>query len=147
MVKADLNDAEDLKAAFRGANVIFSVTQYWEAFFRPDCRAKAQALGVSISKYAYDVEYAQGKNIADAAAATVDSLDPNGFLVSTLSNAMECSRGKFKELHHFDSKADVFPKYVNERHPSLAAKMSCIQTGFFTTSHRILPSSYLAQVS
>ncbi|KAK1758992.1 hypothetical protein QBC47DRAFT_436458 [Echria macrotheca] len=146
IVQADLDDPASLERAFRGANVIFSVTQYWEPFFRPDCRAKAAELGVSCRRYAYDVELAQGKNIADAAAATVDSLDANGFLVSTLSHAGKCSGGKLTEVYHFDSKADVFPGYVNDRYPELAAKMSCIHTGYFMTSHRILPSSYFQKL-
>ncbi|KAK4164000.1 hypothetical protein QBC43DRAFT_318536 [Cladorrhinum sp. PSN259] len=145
MVTAELDDVESLKAAFAGANVIFSVTQYWEPFFRPDCRAKAKELGITCRKFAYDVELRQGKNIADAAATVVDTLDANGFLVSTLSNARKCSGGRFQDLYHFDSKADVFPDYVDPTYPALAAKMSCIQTGFFTTSHRILPDSYFAK--
>lgn len=147
MVQAELDDVASLEAAFKGANVIYSVTQYWEPFFRPDCRARAQELGVTCRRYAYDVEYRQGKNIADAAATVVDTLDDNGFLVSTLSHAGKCSNGKIKDLYHFDSKADIFPDYVAAAHPTLAAKMSCIQTGYFTTSHRILPDSYFKKVS
>jgi len=147
VVRADLDDVKSLEAAFAGANVIFSVTNYWEPFFRPDCRAKAQEMGVTCRRYAYDVEVRQGKNIADAAATVADSLDDNGFLASTLSHATRCSNGKFKDLYHFDAKADVFPDYVAAAHPKLAAKMSCIHTGFFTTSHRILPDSYLKKVS
>lgn len=146
-VAADLEDVASIKKAFQGANVIFSVTNYWEPFFRPDCRQKAQELGISCRRYAYDVEYRQGKNIVDAAATTVASLDANGFLVSTLSHAGKCSKGAFTELYHFDSKADVFPFYVQEHYPELAAKMSCIQTGFFYTSFNILPKSYLGKVS
>jgi hypothetical protein len=146
MVQADLDDVKSLEAAFAGANVIFSVTNYWEPFFRPDCRANAKELGVTCRRYAYDVEYQQGKNIADAAATVVDSLDDNGLLASTLSHSGKCSKGKYKDLYHFDAKADVFPDYVAAAHPRLAAKMSCIQTGFFTTSHRILPSAYFKKV-
>ncbi|KXX82517.1 NmrA-like family domain-containing protein 1 [Madurella mycetomatis] len=132
MVAAELEDVKSLEAAFAGANVIFSVTNYWEPFFRPDCRAKAQELGVTCRRYAYDVEYRQGKNIADAAATAVDTLDDNGFLASTLSHAGKCT--------------DIFPNYVVATHPALAAKMSCIQTGFFTSSHRILPDSYFKKL-
>ena len=110
MVNANLDDVESLKVAFTGANVIFSVTQYWEPFFRPDYRAKAKELGITCRKYAYDVEYQQGKNIVDAVAAVaLETLDTNGFLVSTLSHARKCSGGAFTELYHFDSKADVYP--------------------------------------
>ncbi|KAF7554199.1 hypothetical protein G7Z17_g3065 [Cylindrodendrum hubeiense] len=146
-VKADLNDVDSLTSAFQGANVIFSVTNYWEPFFRPDCRQKAQELGISCRKFAYDVEYQQGKNIADAAATVIESLDANGFLVSTLSHAGKSSKGAFTELYHFDAKADIFPFYVQDKYPKLAAKMSCIQTGFFYTSFNILPKSYLRKVN
>lgn len=146
MVRAELDDVKSLEAAFAGANVIFSVTNYWEPFFRPDCRAKAQEQGITCRKFAYDVEYQQGKNIADAAATVVDSLDENGFLASTLSHSGKCTNGKIDDLYHFDAKADIFPDYVAATHPKLAAKMSCIQTGFFTTSHRILPGSYFHRV-
>ncbi|KAJ9650510.1 hypothetical protein H2198_010187 [Neophaeococcomyces mojaviensis] len=142
IVKADLDDASALISALKGANLIFSVTNYWEPFFRPDCRAKAKQLGLSPRKYAYDVEHAQGQNIADAAAATVDSLDDNGFIVSTLSHATQCSNGKYPELYHFDAKADIFPNYVKAKHPELAKKMSCLQTGYFMHSFRIAPASY-----
>lgn len=147
MVTAELDDVNTLIPAFAGANIIFSVTQYWEPFFRPDCRAKAAELGISCRKYAYDVEYRHGKNIADAAATTVDTLDENGFLVSTLSNARKCTNGKMTEVYHFDSKADIFPDYVNEKYPALAAKMSCIHTGYFFTSYRILPRAYFSKVN
>ncbi len=146
VVAADLDDVKSLEAAFAGANVIFSVTNYWEPFFRPDCRAKAKEQGITCRQYAYDVEYQQGKNIADAAATVVDSLDANGLLASTLSHSGQCSNGKYDDLYHFDAKADVFPGYVAAAHPALAAKLSCIQTGFFTTSHRILPDSYFHKV-
>ncbi|OHE96837.1 NmrA-like family protein [Colletotrichum orchidophilum] len=145
LVSADLEDVTSMEEAFRGANVIFSVTNYWEPFFRPDCRAKAQEQGISCRKFAYDVELRQGRNIVDAAAKTVDTLDENGFLVSTLSHAERCSAGRFKELYHFDSKAEVFPGYVNTKYPELAAKMSCIHTGYFYTSYNILPNSYFGK--
>ncbi|GKT45793.1 NmrA-like family domain-containing protein 1 [Colletotrichum spaethianum] len=147
LVSADLENVTSLEEAFRGANVIFSVTNYWEPFFRPDCRAKAEEQGISCRRFAYDVEYRQGHNIADAAATALESLDDNGFLVSTLSHAEKCSGGRFKELYHFDAKADVFPNYVNAKYPALAAKMSCIHTGFFYTSYNILPNSYFGKNS
>jgi len=83
---------------------------------------------VSCRKYAYDVEYAQGKHILNAAAKTVETLDANGFLVSTLSHAGKCSNGMFQEPYHFDAKADMFPVYVSERYSELAGKMGCVQT-------------------
>lgn len=147
VVAADLDDVSTLIPAFKGANLIFSVTQYWEPFMRPDCREKAKEQGITCRKFAYDVEYRHGKNITDAAATTVDSLEDNGFLVSTLSHAGKCSKGAIPDLYHFDSKADIYPAYVQEKYPELAGKMSCIHTGYFFTSFNILPHSYFGKVS
>jgi len=58
----------------------------------------------------------QGRNIADAAAKVAAGLDENGFIASTLSHAGKCSKGKYKELYHFDPKADIFPDYVVSIH-------------------------------
>lgn len=145
IVKANLDDISSLKAAFAGANLIFSVTNYWEPFFRADCRQKAAEIGISCRKYAYDVELQQGKNITDAAADTVESLDENGLIVSTLSHAGRCSGGRFRELYHFDAKADVFPDYVRSSHPELARKMSCLQTGYFMSSYKLVPHAYFGR--
>lgn len=57
IVAADLDDPASLEKAFEGASLIFSVTNYWEPFFRPDCRAKAEEKGISCREYAYEVEY------------------------------------------------------------------------------------------
>lgn len=150
MVQADLYDCDSLKAAFRGASVIFSVTNYWEPFAPHNLESsklEAVKLGFgTVRSYAGYMEATAGRNIADAAASTVDTLDGNGLIVSTLSHARRCSGGKFQELYHFDAKADVFPFYVRERHPNLAAKMRCVHTGYFMTSHRILPQLWLAKV-
>jgi hypothetical protein len=147
IMAADLNELSTLIPVFAGANMIFSVTNYWEPFFRPDCREAAEAQGISVRKYAYNVELQQGLNVADAAATTVNTLDPNGFIVSTLSHANKSSNGRFTECYHFDAKAEVFPDYVKEAHPELAKKMSCVQTGYFTSSYKFATDSYLKKVS
>ncbi|KAF4539861.1 NmrA-like family protein [Lasiodiplodia theobromae] len=151
LVRADLDDDSDpsaLTTALAGANLVFSVTDYWEPFFRPDCRAKAAELGISCREYAGRVEERQGRRVADAvAAAAVATLDENGFVVSTLSYAERCSGGKLRELYHFDAKARVFPGYVRERWPELARKMSCVQTGFFMSSYKLVPQAYFAKAA
>lgn len=153
IVRTDLFDIASLKEAVRGVNVVFSVTNYW-APFAPnqieDSRRKAKELGMnSVREYAGYLEEAAGRNIADAVAATAETLEGHGkgFLVSTLSHAKECSKGRFEKLYHFDAKAKVFPGYVEEKYPELVNKMSSVQTGFFFGSHLILPDSYLAKVS
>lgn len=141
MVQADLHDPSTLIPAFKGATLIFSVTDFWAPFFNPVNQQNAADLGISIGEYAYRLELEQGKNIADAAAdpSVLHGLDKTGFIASTLSSARECSKGKYTKLWHFDSKADVFPNYVEEKHPELAKKMSCMQTGYFMSSWRYNP--------
>ncbi|KAG4417753.1 hypothetical protein IFR04_009122 [Cadophora malorum] len=147
IVSADLDSVSSLTAAFQGANLIFSVTNYWEPFFRPDSRAEAEKKGITCRRYAYDVERQQGVNIADAAGSegVVGGLDEMGFVASTLSYAKKCSGGKYQELYHFDSKAEVFPGYVEEKYPELAKKMSCVQTGYFMSSYKLAPAAYFAK--
>jgi hypothetical protein len=147
IVTADLDDVSSLVTAFKDANLVFSVTNYWEPFFRPDMRAAAKVQGIQCRQFAYNVEYQQGKNIADAVAANVGSLDANGFIASTLSHAGKCSKGKYKELYHFDSKANAFPVYVDKKYPELAGKMSCVQTGYFMSSYNYMPGAYFKKVS
>ncbi|KAL1855580.1 hypothetical protein Plec18167_004083 [Paecilomyces lecythidis] len=146
ILHADLDDRESLIRAFSGANLIFSVTNYWEPFFRPDSRRRAANAGISPRRYAYNVELRQGKNIVDAAARTVDSLDDTGLIASTLSHARKCSGGRLNELYHFDAKADVFPRYVRDKYPGLARKMSCVQTGFFMSSWKLVPELWFAKL-
>ena len=55
-------------------------------------------------------------------------------------------KGAYKELWHFDSNADTFPDYAKKRHLKVAAKMSCLQTGYFMTSWRLAPGNYLGKV-
>ena len=149
MVQADLHDPSTLLPAFKGANLIFSVTDFWKPFFNPANQSAAEESGKSIGRLAYELEYEQGKNIVDAAAhpdvfATLDK--QVGLIASTLSSARECSKGKYKQLWHFDSKADIFPKYVEEKYPELAKRTSYLQTGFFTSSWQLAGPMYLGKV-
>ncbi|PSN71616.1 NAD(P)-binding protein [Corynespora cassiicola Philippines] len=146
MVKADLHCPDTLKNVFNGANLVFSVTDFWMPYFDPINRTRAQELGKTIGQYAYELELEQGRNIVDAVAKEVDGLDRVGFIASTLSSARKCSHGRYKELWHFDSKADIFPDYVEENYPDLAKKMSYLHTGYFFTSWKILPNQWFAKV-
>ncbi|QDS72117.1 hypothetical protein FKW77_003752 [Venturia effusa] len=148
IVQADLDDVASLATAFRGANLIFSVTNYWEPFFRRDARAAAEERGVSYRRFAYHAELRQGRNIADAAGSSeiVEGLDEMGLIASTLSYAKKRSHGKFQELYHFDAKAEVFPGYVEQEYPELAKKMSCVQTGYFMKSYQLAPGAYFTKL-
>jgi len=57
MVQADLNEVATLEKAFEGANLIFSVTDYWEPFFRQ--REIAQEKGLSCREWAGKVEFSE----------------------------------------------------------------------------------------
>ena len=143
IVQGDLHDPASLKEVFKGANLVFSVTDFWKPYFNPANQARAKEQGKSIGQYAYELELEQGKNIADAVAREVDGLDEVGFIASTLCSARKSSNGKYKELWHFDSKADVFPTYVHEKYPELAKKTSYLHTGYFFTSWQFLPGRWL----
>jgi hypothetical protein len=147
MIEADLHDSTTLQTAFKGANLVFSVTDFWTPFFTPTNQTRAKKLGKSIGQYAYELEVEQGKNIADAVAREVDGLDDLGFVASTLCSARRNSNGKYQELWHFDSKADVFPTYVEEKYPGLAKKTSYLHTGYFFSSWRYMPQRWFAKVS
>jgi hypothetical protein len=146
MVQCNLHDPDSLNGVFSGANLVFSVTDFWKPFFDPDNHARAAAETKSIGRIAYELEVDQGKNIVDAVAREVDGLDDVGLIASTLCNARESSNGKYRELWHFDGKADVFPAYLQERYPALAKKTSYLHTGYFFTSWRLLPGRWFAKV-
>ena len=129
VVKADLNDTESLIAAFKGANAIFSNTDFWAQFYNPATREILKP-GQSINEYCYDLELQQGKNVADA-AATVEGLDR--FIISGLCDAKKLSKGKYTGVYHFDSKAKAV-EYIREKYPELAAKMSIVQIGSYMSN-------------
>lgn len=79
-VKADLNDADSLKNAFKNAYGVFAVTNFWE--------------GAD--------EFAQGKN----AVETAKEADVQHFIWSTLPNVETISDGEF-DVPHFTGKAKV----------------------------------------
>lgn len=147
MIQVNLHDPKSLQDAFKGANLVFSVTDFWAPFFDPANHARAKEEGKPIGQIAYELELEQGKNIADAVIREVDGLDEVGFIASTLCSARESSKGKYTELWHFESKAEVFPKYVEAHHAELARKTSYLHTGYFYTSWRFLPGRWFAKVS
>lgn len=129
MVKGDLNDVDSLVSAFKGATAIFGNTDFWQPFSDPENKKKLKP-GQTINEIAFDIEVAQGKNIAKA-AATVEGLER--FVLSALSNSKHWSKGKYTWVYHFDSKATVVD-YIKKELPELAAKMSVLQMGMFMTN-------------
>ncbi|PSN73911.1 NAD(P)-binding protein [Corynespora cassiicola Philippines] len=134
VVRADLDDPTSLTAAFAGATAIFGVTDFMGLFADPDTHRRAAEQGRTPNEVAMDREVRQGKNIVDAAAATLGSLDR--FVLSTLSETKKWSGGKITFNLHFDGKA-AFAEYARERYPELWAKTSLLQMGVFAENWRM----------
>ena len=133
VVKGDLNDKESLVAAFKGADAIFSNTDFWGPFFNPASREKLKP-GQSLNEYCFDLELQQGKNVIDA-AATVETLDH--FILSGAADLGKASKGKYKHVYHFDSKANM-AYYAREKYPDLAAKMSVVYMATYMINWKTL---------
>jgi hypothetical protein len=103
VVAADLDDYASLERAFEGAHVIYAMTDFW-------------------AKMSFDVEYGQGKAIADI-AAKLPQLEH--FLWAALPDARTISEGKFTHVYHWQSKAAV-TDYIRRSHPQLWSKTTAI---------------------
>ncbi|PQE31142.1 hypothetical protein CJF32_00008506 [Rutstroemia sp. NJR-2017a WRK4] len=136
MVSANLHDQSTLLKAFEGAHVIFSVTDFWKPYFDEKNQAKAREQGKHIGELCYELEYEQGRNIADAASKT-PTLER--LVVSMVCSTKERSNGIYSKIYHFDAKADMI-SYIKSTHPALAAKMSELNMGVFMTAWRFTPS-------
>jgi hypothetical protein len=91
VVSADLNSESSLAAAFTGTTAIYAVTDFFEPF---------AAHG---PEEAMRVEVQQGKNMANAAAATPTL---KHYIWSTLPNGKEISGGKYL-VPHFEAKNEI----------------------------------------
>jgi len=134
MVAGDLNDVDSLISAFKGANVIFGVTDFWQGTTDPANFERAAKEGRTINELCYDIEVQQGKNIVDAAALTVDTLDR--FVLSTLSHARKWSNGKITWNFHFDAKWEAV-EYLRATYPELNKKTSLVQVALFMTNWKM----------
>jgi len=87
----------------------------------------------SVVAEAYRLEQIQGKNLVHAVATALDSLDL--FIFSGLSAAKDLSGGEFKQIYHFDAKAETI-QYLEANYPELAPKTAVLQLGMFMTNTR-----------
>lgn len=133
LVKADLNDAVSLKSAFSGSTVVFGVTDFWGIVGDPAVQARAQALSIPANELAYQLEVQQGRNIVDAAFATLDTLDR--FVLSTLSATKKWSKGKYTHNFHFDAKWEAV-EYLKTTYPALDKKTSYLQVALYLSNWR-----------
>ena len=120
-----------MKEAFAGSNVIFGVTNFWGATGDPEIQKLAASTNRSITEVAYEAEIQQARNIADAANATIQTLDR--FVFSVLSHSKKWSQGKITHNLHFDAKWEG-AEYLKATHPALDKKTSYLQVGLYMTN-------------
>ena len=135
VVQADLEDVDSLKRAFAGANAIFAYTNFGELVMSQEAKQKWESGEVTwLGKAAGQMEIRQGKNIADAAA---DVPELERLVWSSLSDANKWSKGKYKNMYHFDSKAEVLDYMQNSM--GLKGKVGSVQMGVFADNALRLP--------
>ncbi|KAJ5190700.1 uncharacterized protein N7498_009685 [Penicillium cinerascens] len=88
VVTADLGSVDSLATALEGSHTVFLVTNYWETMNA-------------------DIEFSQGKNVADVSKA----VGVSHLIFSSLHHVTEESKGRLTHVPHFDSKANV-EKYI-----------------------------------
>ncbi len=129
MVEADLDDVDSLSCAFQGATVVYGVTDFWKPLSDPSL-TKTRKPGQSLSRWAYEYELQQGKNIFDA-AAKINTLER--LIFSTIADVAEHSEGKYTRAYHADTKAHA-EQYGKQQYPELWRKTSTIQVGVYLSN-------------
>ena len=117
LVQADVEDVSSLIAAFQGSHAVFAVTNFFEPF------AKSGA------DKAIEVEVQQGKNLADAAAAT-STLEH--FVWSTLPDGRTISGGKYV-VPHFEAKNQI-DRYIKSNE-ALLAKTTFLWVTYYASNY------------
>ncbi|TVY45717.1 NmrA-like family domain-containing protein [Lachnellula subtilissima] len=132
VVEADIDDFTTLVSAFKGAHVIFAVTDFWAPFFEAYPKL-SKVSDRATGEHALAIEVRRGKTIIDAATKV---LNEEGilerFVFSTLPSFKEQSGGKYTYAYHFDAKA-IISEYLKEHKP-LWEKSSLLNMGFYTTN-------------
>ncbi|KAL8747050.1 MAG: hypothetical protein Q9190_001015 [Brigantiaea leucoxantha] len=105
-VTGDVNDKESLKRALQGAHSVYAVTNYWE---KMDAKLEIQ----------------QGKNVADVCK----EVGVQHLIWSGLYNVTKLTNGKFPNVYHFDSKADI-TEYIR----SIGVPSSTFMPGFYMSN-------------
>lgn len=127
--QANLDDTASLVAAFKGATAVFSVTDFWTLYMSPELQKTAKP-GQAQNVRTYENEVQQGKNVFDAASQT-EGLER--MIFSSLPDAAKWSKGKYKHVYHFDSKAHAVD-YAKATYPDLWKKTSLLTLGYFLSN-------------
>ncbi|EOD51270.1 putative -like family protein [Neofusicoccum parvum UCRNP2] len=130
LVQADMDSIPSLTTAFAGATAIFAMTDFWTPMADPATHAAAAARGVSVNEQCHDLEVRRGKNLAIAAGATAGL---ERFVWSTLSAAAARSGGRYRQLWHFDGKAEV-ERFARAQLPGVAR---FVQVGLYVDNWRV----------
>ncbi|KAI9666986.1 MAG: hypothetical protein M1831_001491 [Alyxoria varia] len=123
IVSANIDDVSSLLEAFKGANAIFAVTNFWEHLFMGNSSDQAGAL-----------EEKQAMNIVEAADKT-SGLEH--FIWHSLPGASKLTGGKFT-CAHLDYKAVVDEK-IQSQYKDLAAKTTFFYVGWYPSNMAGLP--------
>jgi hypothetical protein len=132
IVEANMEDAESLVEAFKGAHAIFVNTDFWAPYTSALADGKDQATSQQIG---YDTEELHVKNAAYAASKT-PTLEK--YIYSALGPMKEVSKGKYPHCHHWETKAAAV-KYIKDEMPELAKKTSFIYLGAYATNAFLYP--------
>ncbi|KAJ5090707.1 hypothetical protein N7532_009391 [Penicillium argentinense] len=118
---ADLDGGREMLAsAFSGADVVYALTDFWQT-------------------QSTDVEIAQGKAIADAAAQTSTL---KRLVWSALPDPVKLSGGQFLNVHHWKGKSLV-TEYIQTEQPALWAKTTTILFPNYFENCLTTPDRYL----
>ena len=136
IVQADLDDPDSLTSAFKGANAIFAVTDFWQFVQDPAAQETAELQGISLNEACFLKEVQQGKNLFDAAARVVSTNELENMVFSSLADTRTISKGKYKWSYHFEGKGKIV-QYLEDKaqaeatYKSLWERTSYVQIGFY----------------
>ena len=141
MFEADLNDEHSLSRAFSGATHIFANTtdsnqMIYQAIEHPNLLRPDQ----TPRSYAEEIELAQGRNLANAAASckTLERL-----VCSTLPGPKKWSKGKYTKVSMFDAKEAIAD--MLKATPEVKDKLSLLTVGFYASNALKAPRLYAPQ--
>ncbi|EHK21899.1 uncharacterized protein TRIVIDRAFT_191851 [Trichoderma virens Gv29-8] len=125
LVKANLNDAASLKAAFAGSTVAFGVADFWGIVADPESQKRAQESGRPVNVLAYDLE-----------SATLETI--NRFVLLTLSPTTKLSKGKYTYSFHFNTKWEAV-EYLKGKYSALEKKRFYLQVALYLENWKFSP--------
>jgi hypothetical protein len=139
LLKADVDDPASLISAFRGANVIFGMTDFWAPYFS-SFKSLSGVSDRATGEHAFNIEVQRGKNIVDAVATVLADGREAGkgvklerFIYSTLPSFKEVSGGKYTYVYHFDSKAVVTGYLKGKDGGRVWEQSSALNMAFYAT--------------